>query len=198
MHYCHNWKQVVQSWCFRELFIYFLNQSIHPFISLCLSAVGSWGQQPLTRFIRESPAALETQFAYPWSCCCSQYPKLMTVGERRNVDRELRLWLSSLPQHTGTASASLQMLHWSTCRSPAPSFPICELNSEILQILHLGQDVLHFSGWRPWWWRPWLNNYSTLAMLQTLLWWGMWWCFYIARSGLTWIIGIYYVPIINI
>lgn len=123
MHYCHNWKQVVQSWCFRELFIYFLNQSIHPFISLCLSAVGSWGQQPLTRFIRESPAALETQFAYPWSCCCSQYPKLMTVGERRNVDRELRLWLSSLPQHTGTASASLQTLHWSTCRSPAPSFP---------------------------------------------------------------------------
>ncbi|MEQ2246496.1 hypothetical protein ILYODFUR_039109 [Ilyodon furcidens] len=67
---------------------------------------------------------------YPGSRSFGRDPKLMAIGEDRNVDRPVGKSRASLfgsalssPQRTGTASPLLQQPHRSVGRSPAPFFP---------------------------------------------------------------------------
>ena len=74
------------------------------------------------------------------------YPNLRTLGEGRTgkLTSELRAlsfnWALSSPQQTSAESTWLQMLHQSAC--PSPFFPHSWTRPQVLELLHLEQDLL--------------------------------------------------------
>ena len=77
--------------------------------------------------LRENPATLRR--------------KLISAACTRNLIFTQSSWPSS-PQRTGTESASLQPPHRFACGSPAPFFPQSWTRSNVLELLHLGQDLI--------------------------------------------------------
>ncbi len=89
-----------------------------------------WAPHPISKGAPSHPTE-KAHFGrlYPGSCPFGHDPKLMTIGESRNVDwpvnRELRLAAQLFLHHDRPvqSTALLQKLHRSVCQSPVPSFP---------------------------------------------------------------------------
>ncbi len=144
-----------------------------------------WASHPISKGAPSHPTE-KAHFGrlYPGSCPFGHDPKLMTIGESRNVDwpvnRELRLAAQLFLHHaqTGTSTALLQKLHRSVCQSPVPSFPHSwtrppDTWTPPLEVATLHQPVVGkppFSDWGPWprIWRRWFSSQPLHTRLQTV------------------------------